>query len=120
MIQSTMKCVAIALCVLLAACTTDVYEPKPDPVPPTPEKPDPSLPNDFNQSTATIRQMTLTVEVNDEFNGQYDYLADQKAHNESMYLSAAENKDKYSEARYAGKMDAYRDIFDMMKKMKLE
>lgn len=73
MIQSTMKCVAIALCVLLAACTTDVYEPKPDPVPPTPEKPDPSLPNDFNQSTATIRQMTLTVEVNDEFNGQYDY-----------------------------------------------
>ena len=31
-----------------------------------------------------------------------------------------ENKDKYSEARYAGKMDAYRDIFDMMKKMKLE
>lgn len=43
-----------------------------------------------------------------------------KAHNESMYLSAAENKDKYSEARYAGKMDAYRDIFDMMKKMKLE
>lgn len=44
-----------------------------DPVPPTPEKPDPSLPNDFNQSTATIRQMTLTVEVNDEFNGQYDY-----------------------------------------------
>lgn len=63
MIQSTMKCVAIALCVLLAACTTDVYEPKPDP----------SLPNDFNQSTATIRQMTLTVEVNDEFNGQYDY-----------------------------------------------
>lgn len=73
MIKSTMKCVAIALCVLLAACTTDVYEPKPDPVPPTPEKPDPSLPNDFNQSTATIRQMTLTVEVNDEFNGQYDY-----------------------------------------------
>ena len=43
-----------------------------------------------------------------------NYLADQKAHNESMYLSAAENKDKYSEARYAGKMDAYRDIFDMM------
>lgn len=40
-----------------------------------------------------------------------------KAHNESMYLSAAENKDKYSEARYAGKMDAYRDIFDMMKKL---
>ncbi len=73
MIKSTMKCVAIALCVLLAACTTDVYEPKPDPVPPTPEKPDPSLPNDFNQLTATIRQMTLTVEVNDEFNGQYDY-----------------------------------------------
>ena len=71
MIQSTMKCVAIALCVLLAACTTDVYEPKPDPVPPTPEKPDPSLPNDFNQSTATIRQMTLTVEVNDEFNGVF-------------------------------------------------
>ena len=75
MIKSTMKCVAIALCVLLAACTTDVYEPKPDPVPPTPEKPDPSLPNDVNQSTATIRQMTLTVEVNDEFNGQYDYLS---------------------------------------------
>lgn len=37
MIKSTMKCVAIALCVLLAACTTDVYEPEPDPVPPTPE-----------------------------------------------------------------------------------
>ena len=51
MIKSTMKCVAIALCVLLAACTTDVYEPEPDPVPPTPEKPDPSLPDDFNQST---------------------------------------------------------------------
>ena len=73
MIKSTMKCVAIALCVLLAACTTDVYEPEPDPVPPTPEKPDPSLPDDFNQSTATIHQVTLTVEVNDEFNGQYDY-----------------------------------------------
>ena len=43
-----------------------------------------------------------------------NYLADQKAHNESMYLSAAENKDKYSEARYARKMDAYRDIFDMI------
>ena len=43
-----------------------------------------------------------------------------RQHNESMYLSAAENKDKYSEARYAGKMDAYRDIFDMMKKLKLE
>lgn len=26
MIKSTMKCVAIALCVLLAACTTDVYD----------------------------------------------------------------------------------------------
>ena len=55
-----------------------VYEPKPDPVPPTPEKPDPSLPNDFNQSTATIRQMTLTVEVNDEFNAsmitKYGYM----------------------------------------------
>ena len=49
-----------------------------------------------------------------------NYLADQKAHNESMYLSAAENKDKYSKARYAGKMDAYSDIFDMMKKLKLE
>ena len=48
-------------------------EPEPDPVPPTPEKPDPSLPDDFNQSTATIHQVTLTVEVNDEFNGQYDY-----------------------------------------------
>lgn len=34
MIKSTMKCVAIALCVLLAACTTDVYEPKTDPASP--------------------------------------------------------------------------------------
>lgn len=73
-IQSTMKCVAMAVCVLLAACTKDVYEPEPDPVPPTPEKPEPVLPNDFNQSTATIRQVTFTVEVNDEYNGQFDYV----------------------------------------------
>ena len=73
MIKLTMKCVAIAFCVLLAACTTDVYEPKPDPVPPTPGKPDPALPIDFNQSTATIHQVTLTVDVNDEYNGLYDY-----------------------------------------------
>lgn len=65
--------VPLLFAALMAACTADVYEPKPDPVPPTPEKPDPSLPDDFNQSTATIHQVTLTVEVNDEYNSQYDY-----------------------------------------------
>ncbi len=59
------------------------------------------------------RNSRLLFKVDEMLN----YLADQKAHNESMYLSAAENKDKYSKARYAGKMDAYSDIFDMMKKL---
>ena len=75
-----------------------------------------NLAEGFVQVEKLIKEQPVAFKIDEMLN----YLADQKAHNESMYLSAAENKDKYSEARYAGKMDAYRDIFDMMKKMKLE
>jgi len=72
-----------------------------------------NLAEGFVQVEKLIKEQPVAFKVDEMLN----YLADQKAHNESMYLSAAENKDKYSKARYAGKMDAYSDIFDMMKKL---
>lgn len=59
--------------VLMAACTADVYEPKPE-LTPEPEKPGESLsgiPEDFDYST--IAEKNLTVNILDEYEGKYYY-----------------------------------------------
>lgn len=70
-IQSTMKCVVMAVCVMLAACTADVYEPKPEPTP-EPEKPQNG---GFNQGSAlnTVKDRTLSVVVEDYYEGKFYY-----------------------------------------------
>ena len=55
--------------VLMVACTTDVYEPKPDPDPdPVPK---PEVPADGSFSIG--KSKTLTVNVKDEYNGEFYY-----------------------------------------------
>ena len=53
-----------------------------------------NLAEGFVQVEKLIKEQPVAFKVDEMLN----YLVDQKAHNESMYLSAAENKDKYSEA----------------------
>lgn len=58
---------------LMAACTADVFEPKPEPTP-TPEKPGGSLsgiPEDFDYST--VAEKNLAVNILDEYEGKYYY-----------------------------------------------
>lgn len=57
---------------LMAACTADVYEPKPDP---TPEpKPEPVVPNEGDANKYTnSNSVTLNVDVADKYAGQYFY-----------------------------------------------
>ena len=56
--------------VLMAACTADVYEPKPDPTP-DPGKSSSGIPNDFDYST--VAEKNLTVNIKDEYEGKYYY-----------------------------------------------
>lgn len=65
---TTMKSSLIALSILLASCTTDVYEPKEEPGPSDPTN---GIPNDFDFSTVTKKQ--LVVNVPDEYDGRFYY-----------------------------------------------
>ena len=55
--------------VLMVACTTDVYEPKPDPDP----DPVPKLEVPADGSFSIGKSKTLTVNVKDEYNGEFYY-----------------------------------------------
>ncbi|WP_165155996.1 LruC domain-containing protein [Parabacteroides sp. ZJ-118] len=57
----------------MAACTADVYDPKPEPEP-TPEEPGNSsngIPDDFDYST--VAEKNVTVHIEDEYEGKYYY-----------------------------------------------
>lgn len=73
--------------VLMAACTTDVYEPKPDPTP----EPKPTPGNGgFNQGSAlnTVKETTLTVVVEDLYDGKYYYTVEAFAENPAIVTNA--------------------------------
>lgn len=55
------------LCFLITSCTKDVYDPNTN----NPDKPTTGLPVDFDFST--VREITLTVDVDDQYNGVFKY-----------------------------------------------
>lgn len=69
-INFTAKYLSITLCIFLTSCAQDVYEEDPN----KPNKPDTGLQGDFDFST--VKEMTLTVDVDDQYNGEFDYFVE--------------------------------------------
>lgn len=71
---TTTKYAAVALSLLLAACTTDLYHGDDDKPIVEPEEKGLNIPDDFDFSMVTKR--TLTVNVMDEYEGTKDYMVE--------------------------------------------
>lgn len=91
LIKTTTRFAVVALGLLLTACVTDVYEPKPEPEPTPIPTPTPGG-GDFDFST--VEETTLTVNVNDLYNGQFDYVV------EVYYENPFDSKD--AECKFKG------------------
>lgn len=82
LIKTTTRFAVVALGLLLTACVTDVYEPDPNPEPtPTP------IPGGGGFDFSTVEETTLIVNVDDQYNGEFDYQV------EVYYVDPFDNKD---------------------------